>query len=235
MIHILNHVVHDMYALRLKAAHIVYTLCIDLVAPPLCVHCTIFLPSRDVFCNDCFKKINPIVSKSIAITATHHMTVFAIADYKDPIKKLILAKRWSNHVASYQLAQLILQCTPVKHMPYDYIVPIPLHWTRYAYRGFNQSDIMASVIAQQMNKPIACMLTRKTRTAFQAGLSHEKRQANVKDVFAINAVNKDVYRGKHLLLVDDLMTTGSTLKAAARELLKLKPASITAVVACRVI
>lgn len=235
MIDTLSQVVYSVYALRLKAAHLFYTLCIDLVAPPSCMHCLVFLSSRDVFCNNCLKKINPIVSKSIAITLTKYMTVFAVADYKDPIKKLILAKRWSNHVASYQLGQLIVQCTPIKHMPYDFIVPVPLHWTRYAYRGFNQSDNMASVIAQQMHKPIASLLTRKTRTAYQAGLSHEKRQANVADVFAINTAYNDMYAGKHLLLVDDLMTTGSTLKAAARELLKLKPASITAVVACRVV
>jgi ComF family protein len=233
MIH-LNCIAHSVQNMRLQGAYLFYNFCLMLLAPPACAYCAILLPEREVFCKTCVQKIRPIVSKSIAITPSKHMTVFAITDYKDPLKKLILAKRWPHDVASYQLGQLIGQYTPIKDMPYDCIVPIPLHWTRYAYRGFNQAEIIASVLAQQIKKPMVHLLKRTVCTTYQAGLTQEKRHKNVHDVFTLNE-NVHVYSGKHLLLVDDLMTTGATLKAAARELLKVKPASITAVVACRVI
>ena len=194
-----------------------------------------FLSERNVFCVTCAQKIQPIVSINLQITKTHDVKVFAVAGYSDPLKKLILAKGWSDISASNQLGQLTWDMTNIRHIDFDCIVPIPLHWMRFAKRGYNQAAEIAYVIAQQSGKPVFDILKRIKRTQFQSGLVHAKRADNVKDAFIVRDMQKKTYKNKHILLVDDLMTTGATLKVAAKELLKLRPRAVTIVVVCRVV
>lgn len=202
--------------------------------PSYCTYCRIFLFHKSVFCSRCFSMIQPIVSKDIVITKKYTMKVFALSAYKEPIKSLILAKGWSDIIASKQLGELIGDMTALKYHYFDYIIPIPSHWTRYAWRGFNQAEEIANIIAHKSGKPKVTIVKRRKRTAFQASLSKKERLLNVRNIFTLRSQN-DCYRNKHLLLVDDLMTTSATLQSAARVLCDLKPASVTAVVACRVI
>jgi ComF family protein len=207
-----------------------------IIAPPLCAHCKKFLDVttvHDIFCENCSGLIFPIASREIPITKKYNLTVLAVSVYAEPVKSLILAKHWSDVVASRQLGDLIWQKTNFKNIPCDYLVPIPLHWTRYAHRGFNQTDEIAHVLAQKREISIAHLLARTKKTRFQADLSREQRSENIKNAFELTVKNKKLYEGKHLWLVDDLMTTGATLEMAARELCKLRPATIHAIVACR--
>jgi ComF family protein len=114
----------------------------------------------------------------------------------------------------------------------DVIVPVPLHWSRRFMRGFNQAREMGEVLAHK--KKCACAeLVRRTRhTAYQADLAVALRAPNVKNAFELTK-SASRYRGTHMVLLDDVMTTGSTLRAVATVLLKIKPASLTIVVACR--
>jgi len=204
------------------------------VCPPFCVHCKILLNENLIVCTSCRNKIKPIVSTHLVITAKTSVTVFAISGYYDPLKSLILAKIQSNRLASRQLGELIWQMTPLSNLEFDYIVPIPLHWTRYAYRGYNQAEEIARVLAQKSGKPVVPLLKRNRKTVFQSSLPFEKRGDNVARAFSLNSkIIRADYEGKRCVLVDDLMTTGSTLKGAARLIMRLNPASIDAVVACR--
>ncbi len=207
----------------------------DFVSPPFCEYCKEFIQQRSIFCSKCFEKISPIVSIKIGITPDFALSVFAISDYKDPLKSLILAKNWGNGLASKQLGELIWQMTNLKFQNFDYLIPIPLHWLRYAKRGFNQSETIAKVLSDKSKKPVCDILKRSRYTRFQSTLSAVERTKNVRNVFTIDLSKKIYFEGKDLILVDDLLTSGSTLKAAAKELLKLKPKSISAVVACRVV
>jgi ComF family protein len=202
----------------------------------MCSYCKIFLSVDAFFCNDCQQLILPVVSISMPIAKKYTMPVIAVSAYHDPLKALILAKGWRDVRASRVLGSLIWQMTDLRNLPIDYFVPIPLHWTRYAQRGFNQAEQMAHALKQQSAKPTANLLQRRRNTPFQSTLTPHERAANVRHVFTFaTSMHKEQYQGKHLVLVDDLMTTGSTLQAAAKELIQLEPASLTAVVACRVI
>ena len=203
--------------------------------PSLCAYCKKFLLTADIFCKDCKYKIFPIVSKQIDVTPSFSMTVFAISDYKDPLKKLILAKGWSDTLASYQMGQLMWEFLPLQQLDCDVIVPIPLHWTRYAWRGFNQAHDIAKVIQKKKNVPLCHLLKRVKKTAFQSTLVSSLRVQNLKEAFVLNNTQAHNYTGKHILLIDDLMTTGSTLRSAAKVLLALKPKKISVAVVCRVI
>lgn len=206
-----------------------------IIAPPYCMQCKKFLAQRDVFCAECLRLIKPIVSHELKVTNTLTVKVFAIGPYAEPLKSLILAKSRSNSLASRQLGHLMWQMTYIKNVPFDGIVPIPLHWMRYAKRGYNQAQEIAQVLARESNKPMIHALKRVRYAPFQSSVTADKRVDNVKNVFEVRGYQamQDQLKGKHLLLVDDLLTSGATIRAAVKELNKLKPASITVIVAAR--
>lgn len=212
----------------------VYDQCLALIAPPMCAHCKRLLHERHILCAQCVAAITPSVSVTLQITQKYSMKVFAVSSYADPIKSLILAKRWGYALASQQLGTLMWDYTAVRYTPIDYIIPVPLHWTRYVRRGYNQAEESARIIADHAQVPMVPLLKRVKWTSYQASLTVTEREPNVANAFALNVADPKLYRDKHLLLVDDLMTTGATLSKAARELVALRPASITAIVAARV-
>lgn len=183
--------------------------------------------------------LRPVVSVTLNLTTCHTMTVHAVAAYEEPITSLILAKRYSNKVASIQLGQLMLEHIARTNLAYDYITPVPIYWRRYAQRGFNQAEIIAGVLSRASGKELISVLKRTRHTPFQFLLTGASRQANVAHAFVIDMQPDHYadhhYKDKDILLVDDVMTTGATLRAIGTALLELKPRSITAVVAARVI
>ena len=112
----------------------------------------------------------------------------------------------------------------------DYLVPIPLHPKKEHLRGYNQSFVIAQGIEEKTKIAIArdC-LVRKVFTSTQTKKSREERWDNVKDIFEIQ--NKDKYKGKHLLLIDDVLTTGATLLAAGKTLSQISDIKISAATA----
>ncbi len=203
---------------------------LQLVAPPYCSFCRIPLDARQPLCAACLMKIRPVSTKELQLTFTKKMKVFAASEYEDPLRSLILAKNHGSLIASHQLGILATRLVNCEAFECDMIVPIPLHWTRYAHRGFNQAEVIAKCIAKRVRRPLVPLLKRTRRTVFQYALHPTRRHENVKDVFQVTASDIE---GKRILLVDDLMTTGATLTEAGVALLSYKPCDIFAVVACR--
>jgi len=102
----------------------------------------------------------------------------------------------------------------------DGIVPVPLHPKKRKKRGFNQSEWIARGIAEGLNKPVLLNnLYRKIFTPTQTRKNRFERWQNVEGIFGVN--NPEEFENRHVLLVDDVVTTGSTLEACACELLKI--------------
>lgn len=203
--------------------------------PAFCTSCKDLLLERKALCVDCIKEIKPLVSTKLIITQKYEMEVHAVGAYQEPLRQLVLAKSYQDRLACYYMAQLIFEHTVCKELAADYLVPIPLHWTRYAKRGYNQSVEIANHLSRLTGLPILHALKRVKRTPFQMQFDKEKRKTNVQDAFCL-ALRKDQYEQvmyKRLILIDDVMTTGATLHAAGRQLLLLKPLSIRAVVFAR--
>lgn len=219
----------------MEISDFLYNNIISYITPSICAYCRKFLSVKAILCSSCKEKIFPIVSRKIDINSNFSVTVFAISDYKDPLKRLILAKGWSDLLASYQMAELLWEYVPLDQLDYDIIVPVPLHWTRYAWRGFNQAQEIAQVIQKKKKVPMIHALKRIKKTAFQSTLTSNMRVENLKEAFELNSVELQDFKDKHILLVDDLMTTGSTIVAAVKKLLELKPRKVTVVVICRVV
>lgn len=203
--------------------------------PPRCAYCADDCESGKVFCSECMQAVRPIVSYDVSITNTYKVKVFALCAYVDPVKKLIRSKRFSNRRASRLLGKLIVEYMLGLPQHIDVVIPVPLHWTRYGRRGYNQAEVMGRVIAQHFDVECIELLRRIRRTFFQAGLHQRQRIENLKGAFSYCESLAKKYEGKHIMIVDDVMTTGATISAAVKELRKLKPASITVVVAARVV
>ena len=117
----------------------------------------------------------------------------------------------------------------------DMIIPVPLHPSRQRVRGFNQSDSIAEGISAVTGLPVdGRALARISVSGTQTKRSRYERWANVEGIFM--ATDIESIKGKHILLVDDVITTGSTLESCASELLKIDgvKVSVTAL-ACAVI
>jgi ComF family protein len=94
----------------------------------------------------------------------------------------------------------------------DYIVPVPLHPKKFIIRGFNQSEQFAFGLSFSMNLPVVTqVLFRQSKSETQTKKNRFLRWQNVEGIFAINDYQK--FEGKHILLVDDVVTTGSTLES----------------------
>jgi ComF family protein len=101
----------------------------------------------------------------------------------------------------------------------DYVVPVPLHWLRAWWRGFNQSELLAQSICREWGLESGNGVLRRIRNdRKQVGLSGRRRWENVKGAFVVT--RPEEVKGKRILLVDDVMTTGATLSECARVLKK---------------
>lgn len=108
----------------------------------------------------------------------------------------------------------------------DMVVPVPLHPKKMKERGFNQSEWIAKGIAESMQKPISDEnLFRQIHTSTQTRKNRFERWQNVEGIFGIK--QPEEFRNKHILLIDDVVTTGSTLEACAFQILQLETTKVS--------
>jgi ComF family protein len=118
----------------------------------------------------------------------------------------------------------------------DAIVPVPLHWRRQWARRFNQSALLAEIIAKANGRAVAHgALKRVKATPQQVGLDKSGRAQNVQGAFRVSGEGKAEVAGRNLLLVDDVLTSGATIDACARALLRGGAASVDVLVFARVV
>jgi ComF family protein len=114
----------------------------------------------------------------------------------------------------------------------DFLVPVPLHWTRLFQRRYNQAALLAQAIHASGGPPVAAdWLVRRSRTPSQGHLGPAARERNVRGAFAIRAGRSFV--GKRVVLVDDVMTTGATVEECARVLKRAGAGSVSVLTLAR--
>ncbi|MGD0120232.1 MAG: ComF family protein [Candidatus Binatus sp.] len=107
---------------------------------------------------------------------------------------------------------------PVSAADYDVVMPVPLHWRRLWWRGFNQAALLAAEVARRLDLPLdTSAMSRKRFTPPQTSQHHGERIRNVRRAFTVT--NPDRVRNRRVLIVDDVMTTGATVDECARVLL----------------
>src|SRR5690606_32803582 len=154
--------------------------------------------------------------------------VTTISRYRGPTRSMIRQLKYSGaRVVGELTGQLISRYQENEELllPPSIITPIPLHSKTFKSRGYNQAEIIAQELSQATGFPlIPDLLVRAHMTASQTKLSKEERRKNIKGVFEINAQyypkSDQALKGSSVILVDDVFTTGSTLREAAKILKK---------------
>ena len=169
-------------------------------------------------CGGCLPAGSPIAS------------VHAPFRYAFPLDSLLHALKFGGDLAVLPAILLALQRSlPVLPSRLDIVVPVPLHRRRARSRGFNQSELLARAVARPLGLPLACRVLRRARdTPAQSALPAAARRRNVRGAFRCRRL-----AGEHVLLVDDVLTTGATAEAAARALLDAGAARVEVLVLMR--
>ena len=175
------------------------------VRAPLCNRCGRPVPRATDCCSVCRERPLPLNQIRAAVL------------FADPASKLIHNLKYNGAFGlSQPLAELMANAWQTWHMPVDFVLPIPLHAERQKRRGYNQSTLLTRDFCHLVGLSYAEEgLTRTRFTTPQVGLTAVERLKNVQDAFATHV---DVI-GKHILLIDDVCTTGATMAAAANALL----------------
>ncbi|MCM1280224.1 MAG: ComF family protein [Alistipes senegalensis] len=177
---------------------------------PRCRICAEKLPEKqpDPLCGACLK--NPPSFDRI-ITA---------ADYEPPVDQLVQSLKFGGKLALAPLfANLIAQAVlQAENLPLpDIIAPVPLAAQRLSERGFNQSLEIARRLSQQLHIPLIPTLVSRTReTAPQSLTAMAERRKNIRQAFAVGAPFRSRLNGRHIAIVDDVLTTGHTMGEIAR-------------------
>ncbi|AZL16223.1 ComF family protein [Rickettsiales endosymbiont of Stachyamoeba lipophora] len=212
---------------------------INLTFPPKCLSCQEYTLTSNALCSKCWQKIEHIGNNVCVICSDFidHLTwdeerlckrcnknrpyynqVIALFFYSDQVKKLVLNYKYKDHtyLSQYFSSLLLSRLKQLNINNIDVITFIPLHIRRLLTRKFNQSGLIAQYLGNKLQLPCKSLLVRKKHTKPQNQLSFLDREKNIYDCFKINTKYQNLIKNKHILLVDDVITTGSTVSEAAK-------------------
>lgn len=211
----------------------------DLLLPPVCIACRKGSSAHGLLCGDCWTKIDfiaPPLCERLGLplpydTGSPSLSAAAIADppvydraraaarYSSTMRELIQSFKYGDRHEGVPLFGRWLASAGAELLAdADVILPIPLYRSRLWSRRFNQSAMLAQAVGRLTGVPVDCfLLARVKRTHAQVGLTAAQRRKNVAGAFRVTAA-KGALRGKHIVVVDDVITTGATAEACARVL-----------------
>jgi ComF family protein len=229
---------------------------LDVGLPPLCPACR--EPVRDAggLCAACWSRLNFITRpycERLGIPFAYDpgpgvLSMQAIADppayararaavrFDDVARSLVHALKYGDRLdIAPTLGRWMVRAGHELLDGADALVPVPLHWRRLWARRFNQSAALASCISGAAKIPVSTALKRTQATPQQVGLSRTERAHNVQSAFRVPAAAKGEVAGRRLVLVDDVLTSGATVDACARALLRAGAAQVDVLVFARVV
>lgn len=213
----------------------------DLIMPPVCVACHARLVSRDAVCAPCWRGVHfirppvcdrlgvplpfdtggPMISAAAAADPPEYDRCRAVARYAGTMRRLIHDFKFHDRHDARRLFGRWLAEAGAEFLsdPAALLVPVPLSRLGLFRRQFNQAAILAHEIRRVTGREAAPLaLVRARRTARQVGLTRAQRRRNVRGAFAVPEREKARIAGRPVILVDDVVTTGATVRACARAL-----------------
>lgn len=209
----------------------------DLLVPPLCVACHVPLASHHALCPSCWGKIDFIrpplcdrlglpmpfdvggtmVSAAAAAAPPEYDRARAVARFEGPMRALVHDLKFHDRHDAVRLFGRWLQQAGTELLEdADLFVPVPLARARLLSRRFNQSALLAQELSRLTGIPAdPFALRRIRRTQSQVGLSPDQRRKNVRGAFTVAESRKPRIEGAHVVLIDDVITTGATAGACA--------------------
>jgi len=155
---------------------------------------------------------------------------YSFGAFENELRDLVhLLKYGRVQTVARPLGKLLSQVLP-RDQKFDALVPMPLHWRKRWERGFNQSELLAKEVARRTGIPVRKVVRRSKNTSAQAGLTSAKRRANMSMAFRA----KRPLTGLRLVLIDDVLTTGSTAASCARALKRAGASYVAVLTVARV-
>lgn len=211
----MTHLRHALAGLRALAADL-----LDLVAPLACAACDAPYPPHPPLCDACRAYLLPADERPAGVSVTfEHGASLARAIYR--------AKYDGDPAVAASLGALLVETFEAPDEPYDAIVPVPLHPQRLRSRGYNQSRELSRALARHLRVPVLTDAVSRSRdTPSQTRLDRTARRRNVEGAFIVT--RPEAFRGRRVLVVDDVVTTGATLDSLRAQLLAAGARSVHA-------
>ena len=232
---------------------------VDLILPKRCKNCGKIIYDDDALCEDCFNQINfisapycfhcgmPFEESSnrsgptllcpacAAEKAPWFRLCRSAVHYDDASKPLVISFKFYDRTDNARLLAKWLNMAgkDIWRAGVDVLIPVPLHYTRLIKRRYNQSALLAKELSKITGVPIEySALVKHKRTRPQVEFSGRRRKHNLRGAFKLKYAER--IKGKKIVLIDDVLTTGSTLKECAKALLVGAPESIDLLTIARV-
>lgn len=202
----------------------------DFLAPRSCVFCgEPSEGSEQSICTGCFTDL-PWNEAPISPGPDIFDVSIAMLHYTFPIDVAIKALKFRRKLSyAPAFAEILRVAEPLFPPDIDAVLPVPLHWRRKAMRGFNQATELARPVAQSLGVPLVRNIRRKRATPFQSGLDAVERARNLRSAFVITRLESRT----HVLIIDDVVTTGATVRALAKRLLSSGVAKVSVLAVAR--
>lgn len=201
---------------------------LDIIYPPKCPTCKISVSEQGAWCPTCLGKILSVRQINLSEHHLTHLTsCHVVCEYTGGLKRLIhdMKFRHEKKYAIY-LGWIIQQYSNIETLPpIDYVIPVPLHAERLQERGYNQAEAIFKDWALEGKMHWRVDILARTRyTIPQWELNIRSRKQNITGAFVVG--RPEMVQNKHIIIVDDIITTGITLDECAKVLKKAGAASI---------
>ena len=211
---------------------------LDWVYPPNCLACDGPVEMADGLCGSCWQNLRfiskpycPILgipfaadmgaeivsAQAIASPPPFHRARAAVL-YDDLARSLVSQFKYGDRLeVAKLLARLMAQAGSDYWGESCVLVPVPLHWRRRLFRKYNQSQLLADHLAKVTGAEVVSDWIRRVKsTRQQVGLTSKERESNVRGAFKLTDKFLERYQGEHIVIIDDVVTTGATIEAIAR-------------------
>jgi len=205
---------------------------LDIVMSPICINCKAEISGSKLLCARCRESI--IIRKTPRHIGSRPL--FAATDYRDPaIRNLIKIMKYERiWKAGSLIADIMLKHLELAGFTKNFsiehkifIVPVPIHFFKKWFRGFNQSEILADIIGRNLQIQVMPALKRQKWTPPQNNITDNKiRSLNIQNCFTLSQGAKNIPPKSVIILLDDIVTSGETMKEAAKTLKPLRPLKI---------
>jgi ComF family protein len=231
-------------------------LALDVALPTLCVACREPVDGEGV-CANCWSKLSfiakpfcprlgipfvydpgpELLSMEAIANPPAYTRARAAVRYDDVARTLVHALKFQDRTdLAPAMGRWMARAGQELLTEADWLIPVPLHWRRAWGRRYNQSGAPARAIERQSGVKVRGELLARVRaTEQQVGLSRPQRASNVQGAFKVSADRQSEVQGRRVVLIDDVLTSGATVDACARALLRAKAAQVDVLVFARVV
>ena len=186
--------------------------------PNRCPFCSKVIEEKEIVCKDCISKFPINYFDGYAMGGFRCISPFF---YDDVFRNGVLQFKFNDRkYYGKSMGKLMIDAIKKSYegMKFDIITAVPLHSKRLKERGYNQSEILARVISEELNIPYVETLFKHKNNLVQHTLKGKDRMKNVKNAYKV--IDKSLIKDKNILLVDDIITTGCTIGECAKTLFK---------------